>query len=168
MRSIYFYDTIFGTCWIADNGELGDAGQIQNFYFAKPSDLKKYQLCETDIIRKAGIQLQEYSTGTRKVFDLPFDLKGTEFEKNVWQALLTIPYGELRSYKDIAIQVGSPKACRAVGRANGLNPIALFIPCHRVVGADKSLTGFAFGIELKKKLLEHENIIFDHKNRVIG
>jgi len=168
MKNIFFYDTELGKYWIADNGEQGDAGKIQNFYFSQPFDIEKYQVCETDIIRQAGIQLKEYIAGTRRTFDLPFDLKGTEFEKSVWNALLTIPYGEIRSYKDIAEQVGRPKACRAVGRANGLNPIAIFIPCHRVVGSNKSLTGFAGGLEIKKRLLELENIEIDDRNRIVS
>ncbi|MEM7077269.1 MAG: methylated-DNA--[protein]-cysteine S-methyltransferase [Pseudomonadota bacterium] len=98
-------------------------------------------------------QLQEYFDGARQVFDLELRPQGTEFQRSVWQALLTIPYGETRSYGDIAQQIGKPNAVRAVGTANGANPIALIIPCHRVIGADGSLTGFGGGLPTKEYLL---------------
>lgn len=101
-------------------------------------------------------QLEEYFAGRRKKFDLPLDLQGTDFEKRCWQALLTIPYGETRSYADIARAVGSPKAFRAVGMANHNNPVAIVVPCHRVIGANGDLTGYGGGLEVKRKLLELE------------
>ncbi|MFK3792762.1 MULTISPECIES: methylated-DNA--[protein]-cysteine S-methyltransferase [Pseudomonas] len=101
-------------------------------------------------------QLQEYFAGTRKRFELELDFVGTEFQCKVWQALLTIPFGETRSYSQIAQQVGSPKAVRAVGAANGRNPISIVTPCHRVIGASGSLTGFAGGLEAKQFLLALE------------
>jgi methylated-DNA-[protein]-cysteine S-methyltransferase len=102
-------------------------------------------------------QLQSYFAGNRKNFELPLDLEGTEFQKKVWTALRSIPYGETVSYKELAGRVGSPKAVRAVGAANGANPIPIIIPCHRVIGNDGSLTGFGGGLALKKKLLQLEN-----------
>lgn len=101
-------------------------------------------------------QLTEYFAGTRQQFDLPLDFEGTEFQKKVWQALLTIPFGETRSYRDIAEQVGNVKAVRAVGAANGKNPISIIAPCHRVVGANGKLVGFAGGLENKEILLKIE------------
>ena len=101
-------------------------------------------------------QLDEYFAGTRTRFELPLDFRGTDFQKSVWAALLTIPAGETRSYADIAAQIGRPSACRAVGAANGKNPISIVAPCHRVIGSDGSLTGFAGGLEGKKFLLELE------------
>lgn len=101
-------------------------------------------------------QLSQYFSGERKTFDLPLSPDGTQFRKKVWNELLKIPYGETRSYKEIAIAVGNEKACRAVGTANNRNPIAILIPCHRVIGSDGSLTGYAGGIEVKKFLLELE------------
>ena len=101
-------------------------------------------------------QLDDYFAGTRSQFDLPLDFRGTDFQKRVWAALLTIPSGQTRSYAEIAAQIGRPGACRAVGAANGKNPISIVAPCHRVIGSDGSLTGFAGGLEGKKFLLELE------------
>jgi len=104
-------------------------------------------------------QLTEYFAGTRKRFDLPLDFEGTDFQKAVWQALLTIPFGETRSYRDIAEQIGNVKAVRAVGAANGRNPISIIAPCHRVIGASGDLTGFAGGLKTKELLLRLEGYI---------
>lgn len=101
-------------------------------------------------------QLAEYFAGTRQQFDLPLDFEGTEFQKQVWQALLQIPYGETRSYKQLAEQLGNPKAVRAVGAANGKNPISIIAPCHRVIGASGKLVGFAGGLDNKEILLKLE------------
>ncbi|MBB4571768.1 methylated-DNA--[protein]-cysteine S-methyltransferase [Rhizobium leucaenae] len=101
-------------------------------------------------------QLQEYFAGKRQVFDLPLDFAGTEFQKKVWQALLTIPFGETRSYAEIAAQIDAPKAIRAVGAANARNPISIIAPCHRVIGSAGDLRGFAGGLERKTYLLEFE------------
>lgn len=103
-------------------------------------------------------QIAEYATGRRKAFDLPVQFAGTAFQSAVWNALTTIPYGETRTYGQIAAQIGRPSAVRAVGAACGKNPILLLVPCHRVIGADGSLTGFAAGLSLKQLLLnlEHE------------
>ncbi len=101
-------------------------------------------------------QLCEYFEGRRKCFELPLELHGTDFQMRVWRALLAIPYGETRSYKDIAQAVGCPKGFRAVGMANNKNPIAIVVPCHRVVGADGSLVGYATGLDMKRWLLELE------------
>jgi methylated-DNA-[protein]-cysteine S-methyltransferase len=102
-------------------------------------------------------QLAEYVAGERRAFDLPLAPRGTDFERRVWEALLAIPYGETRSYLEIAAAIGRPAACRAVGRANGRNPIAVVIPCHRVIGADGSLTGYGGGLPLKRFLLDLES-----------
>lgn len=109
------------------------------------------------IIEKTLSELEEYFEGRRKSFDIPLRPEGTEFRLRVWDALCAIPYGETKSYGAIAAAVGSPKAARAVGMANNGNPIAIIIPCHRVIGADGSLTGYAGGLEIKKYLLELEN-----------
>jgi methylated-DNA-[protein]-cysteine S-methyltransferase len=101
-------------------------------------------------------QLREYFAGRRKVFELPLDFHGTEFQRKVWAALLTIPYGETRSYAQIARQIGQPAAVRAVGAANGKNPISIVAPCHRVIGSNGTLTGFAGGLDAKAFLLAHE------------
>jgi methylated-DNA-[protein]-cysteine S-methyltransferase len=101
-------------------------------------------------------QLSEYFAGTRDRFDLPLDFHGTDFQKSVWAALLAIPFGETRSYAEIAASLGRPTATRAVGAANGKNPISIVTPCHRVIGSDGSLTGFAGGLDGKKYLLDLE------------
>lgn len=105
---------------------------------------------------EATAQLDAYFAGDRTTFDLPLRLEGTEFQRRVWNGLLTIPYGETLSYGELAERVGNVKACRAVGLANGRNPIAIIVPCHRVIGADGSLTGYGGGLERKTWLLEHE------------
>ncbi|HSR15339.1 MAG TPA: methylated-DNA--[protein]-cysteine S-methyltransferase [Gemmatimonadales bacterium] len=105
---------------------------------------------------EARRQLGEYFAGTRRTFELPILAEGTEFQQRVWSALLEIPYGTTISYLDLARRVGDEKAVRAVGLANGLNPISIIIPCHRVIGSDGSLTGYGGGIERKRWLLQHE------------
>ena len=105
------------------------------------------------ILLETQKQLREYFAGTRQQFDLPLDFEGTVFQKKVWQALLGIPFGETRSYRDIAEKVGNIKAVRAVGAANGKNPISIIAPCHRVVGVNGKLVGFAGGLNNKEILL---------------
>ena len=111
---------------------------------------------ETPLIKEAYRQLSEYLIGERKSFDLPFNPRGTEFQRQVWKALFDIPYGETRSYKQIAEAIGNPKAVRAVGMANNRNPLLIVIPCHRVIGANGKLVGYAAGIEMKEYLLKLE------------
>ncbi|UZE15220.1 methylated-DNA--[protein]-cysteine S-methyltransferase [Pseudomonas sp. B21-053] len=111
---------------------------------------------DNPILLRTVQQLQEYFAGTRNRFDLELDFAGTDFQKKVWQALLTIPFGETRSYSQIAEQIGNPSAVRAVGAANGKNPISIVAPCHRVIGASGKLTGFAGGLEAKERLLTLE------------
>jgi O-6-methylguanine DNA methyltransferase len=101
-------------------------------------------------------QIREYFTGNRKVFSVALDLQGTEFQKKVWRALAAVPYGKTESYAGIARRIRRPKAARAVGAACGANPIPIIIPCHRIVGRDGSLTGFAGGLRMKQKLLDFE------------
>ncbi len=109
------------------------------------------------VLLEAEKQLKGYFDGNRERFSLPFDFAGTEFQRSVWQALTTIPFGETRSYGEIARQIGRPKAVRAVGAANGKNPISIMVPCHRVIGSKGGLTGFAGGLETKESLLELES-----------
>jgi methylated-DNA-[protein]-cysteine S-methyltransferase len=106
--------------------------------------------------RRTKRQLGEYFDGTRRTFDLPLAPDGTDFQRAVWHALTTIPYGTTRTYFDVAVCVDHPKAVRAVGAANGANPIPIVIPCHRVIGSDGSLTGFGGGLETKRWLLDLE------------
>jgi len=108
------------------------------------------------VLQETERQLQEYFSGNRQSFSLNLNFRGTEFQKKVWQALLTIPFGQTRSYGEIAKQIGNPKASRPVGAANGRNPISIIAPCHRVIGASGKLTGFAGGLEVKAFLLDLE------------
>lgn len=110
----------------------------------------------SDVLEQTKKQLDEYFTGTRKAFDIPLHPVGTEFQQQVWNTLLKIPYGETRSYKDIALSIANLKGIRAVAQAIGANGISILIPCHRVIGSNHSLTGFAGGIEAKRILLEIE------------
>lgn len=103
-------------------------------------------------------ELKEYFDGERQVFTIPFDLSGTEFQKNVWKSLCEIPYGKTTCYSEIAKQIENPKAVRAVGTAIGANPLPIVIPCHRVIGKNGSLTGYSGGLEMKKQLLDIEGI----------
>jgi methylated-DNA-[protein]-cysteine S-methyltransferase len=109
------------------------------------------------VLVAAEKQLAEYFAGSRTKFTLPLDFIGAEFNKKVWQALLTIPYGETRTYGQIAKEIGAPKSSRAVGAANGKNPVSIVAPCHRVIGANGKLTGFAGGLEVKAFLLKLES-----------
>ena len=114
--------------------------------------------CESHpILAKTERQLEEYFAGKRQSFDLALDMRGTPFQKQVWEALLAIPFGETRSYGELAKQLGSPGASRAVGAANGRNPISIVVPCHRVIGASGKLTGFGGGLENKAHLLSLES-----------
>lgn len=124
-----------------------------------PKRVRQAELVEQPdhpILLDAQQQLNEYFQGQRQTFELPLDFEGTEFQKKVWQALLNIPFGETRSYRQIAEQVGSPKAVRAVGAANGQNPISIIAPCHRVIGSGGKLVGFAGGLDNKEILLKLE------------
>lgn len=138
--------------------EIGtESERITDVHFAKsfvpPSE---YSRKETPLHRKAAEQLREYFDGKRKVFDLPLAPVGTEFQMRCWDALLEVPYGETRSYGDIARAAGSPKGFRAVGMANNRNPVAIIIPCHRIIGSDGKLVGYGGGLDIKVFLLELE------------
>ena len=165
MDRLFYYDTKIGRLGIREDGE-----SITHIYFREPNveveiEQNRLLLEESDLIKMAYIQLSEYIEGQRKQFDLPLDPKGTEFQRKVWKELTKIPYGETRSYKEVAIAIGNEKASRAIGMANNKNPIPIVIPCHRVVGSNKKLVGYAGGLDLKEKLLSLEGILVD-KNKV--
>lgn len=151
MKSVYYYETDLGLLGIADDGEA-----ITEVFFAhdKPPDGAQHK--ESKLIKQAALQLTEYLQGQRREFDLPLRLLGTDMQQEVWGALLTIPYGQTRSYKQIAQQIMRPRAYRAVGMANNRNPIAIIVPCHRVIGADGSLVGYGGGLHIKRHLLKME------------
>ena len=154
MDRLFFYNTKIGKLGIREDGK-----NITHIYLRdKDIDEDKVVIEESDLIKRAYIQIDEYIKGKRKIFDLPLNPNGTEFQKKVWKALTEIPYGETTSYKDIAVTLGNEKACRAVGMANNKNPIPIIIPCHRVIGANKKLVGYVGGLDLKKMLLNLEGI----------
>ncbi|VWA41699.1 Methylated-DNA--protein-cysteine methyltransferase (EC 2.1.1.63), partial [Bacillus altitudinis] len=134
----------------------------ESFLVKKQRDRFKQE--ETPVLKEAKKQLDEYFKGDRKVFDLPLKQAGSPFQEQVWEALSTIPYGESKSYADIAEAIGNPKAVRAIGQANRRNALPIFIPCHRVIGKDRTLTGYA-GTKtgMKAILLELEGIPFVQK-----
>ena len=140
-----------GRLWL-----LQEDASIVRLTGTEPADLSLYLSEKTPLLTESERQLTEYFTGQRKAFDLPLAPVGTPFQRSVWQALREIPYGETRTYKEIAEAIGRPKAFRAVGQANHVNPIMIIQPCHRVVGADGSLTGFAYGTDMKQFLLDLE------------
>ena len=143
----YFYKTPIGRLQIFADSEY--ITRISFFEKKMQGAIEK----ETPLIKKMYLELEEYFAGKRKSFDVPVKPHGTSFQQSTWDALLKIPYGETRSYKQIAEMIGKPAACRAVGMANNRNPIPVVIPCHRVVGANGDLTGYAGGLEVKRKLL---------------
>lgn len=131
------------------------------------SEDKKGVENRNDFSSQTKSELREYFLGNRKIFDVKLDLsQGSTFYKSVWMELLSIPFGKTCSYMDIALKLNNPGAIRAVGMANGKNPIAIIVPCHRVIGSDKSLTGYAYGLEMKKKLLFLENSSFGYQNKL--
>ncbi len=149
MKNAYYYDTPYGKMGIAEKN-----GFLTYVYFR---DLPpEYPIRQTPLIQEAAAQLTAYFQGKLQTFDLPLKPEGTPFEHTVWDILLAIPYGSTRTYGDIARQLNKPKAARAVGRANGHNPISIIIPCHRVIGSNGALTGYAWGEEMKRSLLEME------------
>ena len=149
MKYICSYATPVGPVFIAEEN-----GFITSLGFSAVTGAENR---ETALLRQAADQLEEYFAGRRQTFDLPLDTTpGTPFQKAVWAALTAIPYGQTRSYRDIASAVGNPKACRAVGMANNKNPIVIIIPCHRVIGADGSLVGYGSGLDKKTALLKLE------------
>ncbi len=137
--------------FLEDNCDLSFEVDEVSVLFSAPLDM-----FANNIIQHTKVQLDEYFNGTLKTFTIPLKTFGTTFQKQAWEELCKIPYGETISYKEQATRLNNPKAMRAVGGANGKNKIAVVIPCHRVIGANKELTGFASGVWRKKWLLEHE------------
>ena len=151
MKYFYNYSNKFCNLFITEENNF-----ISHVKFSFSESFKNFEKRETKLIKEAANQIDEYLNKKRKVFDLPLCAHGTEFQKKVWEALKTIPYGLTHNYEQISIMIGNPKACRAVGLANNKNPIAIIVPCHRVIGKNGSLVGYAGGLELKHKLLELE------------
>lgn len=153
MKTVFYYKTEVGQMGIAEEN-----GAITDIFFGHDQVKEDVDQKETPLIKKAVQQLEEYFRGERKDFDLPLDLRGTPFQLAIWEALTTIPYGETRSYKEIAQQINNPKACRAVGLANNRNPVSIVVPCHRVIGSNGKLVGYGGGLAIKERLLEIEKV----------
>lgn len=126
----------------------------------EPNDIGK----KTDFTDYVYSEITEYLKGERTSFDVAYELEGTEFQKKVWEELTKIPYGETRTYKEIAVAIGNPNACRAVGMANNKNPLMMIVPCHRVIGANGKLVGYGGGLAMKRELLAMERRVMkgDH------
>lgn len=157
MNVFSYYQSPLGTMTLqaCDAGVLGAWFDTQT---TRPDDLG-LQDSSHPVLVNTTAQLEEYFSGARTSFDLPIASKGTAFQQQVWKALMTIPYGETWSYQDIANAIDNPKAVRAVGMANGKNPISIIVPCHRVIGKNGKLTGYAGGVGIKEKLLSLEGFL---------
>lgn len=152
MKNTFYYDTEIGRIGIEENGTA-----ITKVYFVNESVQEEIiENNETELLKETIRQLNEYFDGKLRKFSLPLAPQGTEFQKKVWNALKEIPCGETRSYGEIAKVIGNEKASRAVGMANNKNPIPIIIPCHRVIGANGKLVGYAGGLDIKEKLLKLE------------
>ena len=150
MKNTAMFQTILGQVVISEQD-----GAITELFFAKDTHYSGNNRI-TPVLKEAEKQLSEYLSGIRKTFDLKLAAKGTEFQKMVWNTLQEIPYGETRSYKQVAEMIGRPGAYRVVGMTNSKNPILIITPCHRILGSDGKLVGYAGGLEIKKNLLEME------------
>lgn len=150
-----FFDAPIGRLTIC-----ADDAHITGLYFGEVITENVVPGDTNGLIKRACDELREYFDGKRKAFDLPLKPEGTDFQKAVWSALCMVPYGETRSYKDIALAVGNEKATRAVGMANNKNPISIIIPCHRIIGSGGKLVGYGGGLDIKEKLLDLER---EHK-----
>ena len=168
MKFIKYVETKLGKIGIIEeNSKIVKVIIVNENEYKKESENKKsknnnynnenYQEKDTKLLLEAKKELEEYFQGKRKKFDLPLEQEGTEFQKKVWKVLEKIPYGETRTYKEIAKMVGNEKASRAVGMANNKNNIPIIIPCHRVIGSNGKLVGYALGVNMKKYLLDLEN-----------
>ena len=135
---------------------IGDGAALTGLYMERRQALDAGWVRDDAALAEARRQMEAYFAGELTTFEVPLAPRGTAFQEKVWQALRTIPYGTTASYRDIAIQVGNPTAVRAVGAANGRNPISIIVPCHRVIGANGSLTGYGGGMERKRWLLDLE------------
>ncbi len=150
MNSAFYKSPVGWLEIVEENDSIVEVKFLEDVSFSEPQNT-------TGILKNAVQQLEQYFSGSRTKFQLPLAPKGTDFQKKVWDELQSIDFGKTVSYMDMAKRLGDPKVIRAAGTANGKNPIAIIIPCHRVVGSDGSLTGYAGGLKRKQWLLEHES-----------
>ena len=146
--SFAYYESPIGLIEIG-----GTPDRITSLFFVEE---RRSEVATNDVCEEAVTQISEYFEGPRKEFDLPILLEGTEFQRQVWTELTVIPFGQTVSYGDLARSIGKPSAVRAVGAANGDNPVSIIVPCHRVIGSDGGLTGYGGGLPRKQWLLKHE------------
>ena len=162
MKALQRIDTSFGPVQAAFDAEgaVIYLGFVEHEFraplLAKVAHREPAAHPDTGVVLLLREQLEDYAAGRRRAFDLPFRLHGSPFEQRVWAALQRIPFGETRSYGQLAVELGDPNLSRAVGRANGANPISVLVPCHRVIGAGGALTGYAGGLPMKERLLRLE------------
>lgn len=150
LKNAFFYESKIGRIGFLESDGFIEGISLSDF-------TEEYTLFESEAIKAAHLQIEEYFAGKRRSFNIPYRFAfGTDFQKSVWNALCEIPYGETRSYSEIAARIGKPKASRAVGAAAGKNPLLIVVPCHRMIGKNGSMTGFACGVDVKRKLLEIE------------
>lgn len=156
MQAIYFYEAAIGRYGIQETD-----GQLTRLWLGDRIAFipQKAERRETPLLQEAKAQIDAYFERRLQTFSLPLSLQGTDFQLKIWKLLRDIPYGKTTTYGELAALSGNPKACRAVGRANGQNPLPIFIPCHRVVGSGKKLVGYTGGLDIKIKLLEIEGIL---------
>ena len=167
MNGIHRIDSLLGLVQVAFNVEgaviyLGFSGhEFRVALMSKLARLEPAMSPDPAAVTSLRDQLNAYAAGSLKVFQIPFRLHGSSFEQRVWTALQRIPFGETRSYGQLATELGDPKLSRAVGRANGANPVSILVPCHRLIGANGALTGYAGGLEMKERLLRLEGALMD-------
>ena len=146
-----FFSSPVGVLEVVEQG-----GMLRELHFHSSGEAPPLEAPLSPVLKLCFLELEEYFQGKRQRFTMPLYLQGTPFQIEVWRTLREIPYGETRSYQDVALAIGNPRALRAVGGANHKNPLAIIIPCHRVIGKNGSLTGFGGGLAIKEWLLEHE------------
>jgi len=161
MTPTHYYaivDTAIGPISISVNSQ-GDVTEIYTRDSRDRFQSNPGYLQDDALVQPVAQQIIEYARGERKIFDVKLNPSGTEFQKKVWELLIHIPFGETRTYGQLAAELGNPNASRAVGRANATNPISIIVPCHRVIGASGDLTGYAGGLDMKQRLLTLEGIL---------
>ena len=158
MERLWIHPSSVGELILTDNGRE-DAPALTRVVWRRPADETAFSREQSPLLKEAARQIDQYLAGERRAFSLPYTLTGTPFQREVWEALASLPYGETIAYAELARRLGRPKAVRAVGRACGQNPLSLILPCHRVVGARGRLTGYAGGVEIKERLLRLEGVL---------
>ena len=158
MKSLYYdlLSTSLGSMLLASDGDALVGAWFERQRYEPSVGPSWERKCDVAVLVRAGVEIGEYLAGTRKAFTIPLSPAGTAFQRDVWNAIAAIPYGETAAYRDLASRIGRPASVRAAGAATGRNPLSIIVPCHRVLGADGTLTGYAGGLERKRALLALE------------